>query len=170
MQQCSLYRVHKVHARTDGRKDGQTLGRNHSSVTISPPQRVAHANLICSLFLSLQGYRCSIQAYTWTTGALSSTQGRGHVLLWWHLDPQRSCSLWNCFAQPNTTCAAPVVAHLHFARAKYPPVLLQLWNRKYSDSLQQAEATILVPTSYLWRLQVKQCERVHSWCKEKVYE
>ena len=53
----------------------------------------------------------------------------------------------NCFAQPNATCAAPVVAHLYFARAKYPPVLLQLWNRRCLASLQRAEATILVPTS-----------------------
>ena len=129
------------------------------------------ANLIFSLFLSLQGHLCSIQAYTWTTGAHSGTQGRGHVLLWWHLDPQRSCSLWNCFAQPNATCAAPVVAHLYFAWAKYPPLLLQLWNRRCSASLQRAEATILVPTSCLWRLQDKQCERLlHLWCKEKVYE
>ena len=34
-QRCSLYHVHKVHARADERMDGTTQGRNHSSVTIS---------------------------------------------------------------------------------------------------------------------------------------
>ena len=65
MQRCRLYRVHKVHARTDG--------RNHSSVTISPDQRLS---LYCVHKLISIDVQCDLDLWP-----LTSKINRVHPLI-----------------------------------------------------------------------------------------